>query len=173
MATITMTAATPMISPSAVSAVRIALRRRAATAIDSVMTGDTLCRLPGFVVLAQLLRRGAPLEHGSIDAHAAVTEADDSAGVLGDVGLVGHEHDGDAAFRVEALEDAHHLDARARVEVARGFIGQQQRWLVDERAGDGHALLLSARELIRVVIQPAAESDGFERCRRSPFSLTR
>ena len=40
MATMTITAATPMIMPSAVSAVRMALRRSAVTAIDRVMTGD-------------------------------------------------------------------------------------------------------------------------------------
>src|SRR5215203_5932226 len=39
-ATITMTAATPMIMPSAVSAVRIALRRRARTAIQMVLAMD-------------------------------------------------------------------------------------------------------------------------------------
>ena len=36
---------------------------------------------------------------------------------------------------------------------------------VDQRAGDGHALLLAARELIRVVIDARAEADGFERRR--------
>ena len=51
MATMTMTAATPMIIPSAVSAVRIALRRRAVTAIDNVVIGDMGSTSPLFVVL--------------------------------------------------------------------------------------------------------------------------
>ena len=44
------------------------------------------------------------------------------------------------------------------IEVARRLVGQQQHGLVDERARDGHALLLAARELQRVgvhlVVQP-------------------
>jgi hypothetical protein len=39
-ATMTITAATPMMSPSAVSAVRIAIQRSAATAMLRVTTGD-------------------------------------------------------------------------------------------------------------------------------------
>ena len=48
---------------------------------------------------------------------------------------------------VELLEDAHHLHAVSRVEVAGGLVGEQERGPVDQRAGDGHALLLAAGEL--------------------------
>ena len=34
-----------------------------------------------------------------------------------------------------------------RLEVARGFVGQQHRRRIDQRTGDGHALLLAARKL--------------------------
>ena len=57
--------------------------------------------------------------------HAAVTEADDASAVLGDVVLVGDEQDRQIPLDVEALEDAHHLDARARVEIARRLVSQQ------------------------------------------------
>ena len=87
--------------------------------------------------------------------------------VLGDVGLVRDEHDGDAALAVQPLEDAHDLDAGARVEVAGRLVGEEQRRLVDERARDGDALLLSARELVRVVVEPLAEADALERRRRA------
>ena len=83
--------------------------------------------------------------------------------VLGDVGLVRDQHDGQPALVVQPLEDPHHLDARARVEVAGRLVGEQQRRVVDQRAGDGDALLLAARQLVRMVIEPLAEADRLER----------
>ena len=178
MATMTITAATPMIMPSAVSAVRMALRRRAVTAMDNVMAGDmvgSLCRellAPG-VVLAKLVRRITALLHGPIEPHTPVAETDDARRVLGDVGLVGHEHDRDALFGVQPLEDPHYLDAGPRVEIARGLVREEQRRIVHERARDGDALLLTARQLIRMVIEPRAESYGFERRRGATMALLR
>ena len=62
----------------------------------------------------------------------------------------------DAALLVQALEDAHHFDARPRVEVAGRLVGQQDRRVVDQRARDRDALLLAARQLVRMVIRPVA-----------------
>src|SRR5262245_22860745 len=103
-----MTAATPMIMPSAVSAVRMALRRSAFTAMDKVMMGDMFvigsgvirsgrfCQmtLDSFcvaccVVLEKFVGSLPALEHRSIESHAAVAEADDARRVLRDVRLVG------------------------------------------------------------------------------------
>ena len=42
-----------------------------------------------------------------------------------------------------------------RVQVAGGLVGQQDLRLVDQRARDGHALLLPARELVRGVVRRA------------------
>src|ERR1043166_1205452 len=98
-ATMTMTAATPMIMPRAVSAVRIALRRSALTATTNVMKKDiALCRL-----------RYGPLQvdggvpsrtHGPIRAHLAIAKRHDARAVFRDVGFVGDEHDRQAAFGV-------------------------------------------------------------------------
>ena len=68
------------------------------------------------------------------------------AGVAGDVGLVRDEHDRDAGA-VQVLEERHDLDARPGVERAGRLVGQDHDRVVDERARDGHALLLAAREL--------------------------
>ena len=67
---------------------------------------------------------------------------------VGDVGLVGDEHDGVARL-VEALEERHDLDAGLRVEVAGGLVGEQDRRIVHQRARDGDALALAAGELVR------------------------
>ncbi len=50
-----------------------------------------------------------------------------------------------------------------RVQVAGGLVGQQQGGLGDQGAGDGHALLLAARELARTVahaVREAHDSEG-------------
>src|SRR5438094_6990969 len=124
-----------------------------------------LCRL---LAEARYFNRGiAAMSDGAIAADKTVAECDDARRVLGDVGLVRHERDADAALDVQLLKDAHHLDAGARVEVAGRLVGEQQRRVVHQRAGDGDALLLPTRELIRMVIDAIAEADGLERLRRA------
>ena len=73
--------------------------------------------------------------------------------------------DGDALV-VERLEGGHDFDARAAVEVARRLVGQEQRGIVDERAGDGHALLLAARELVGMMVRAIRQAHEFERPQR-------
>ena len=68
--------------------------------------------------------------------------------MLGDVGLVCDQEHGDAALRVQPLEDFHHLDARARVQIAGRLIRQDDGRFVDERPCDRRTLLLTAGRLV-------------------------
>jgi hypothetical protein len=61
-----------------------------------------------------------------------------------DIRLVRDDDDRDS-LAAELLEDAHDIETRARVEVARGFVGQDQPRPRHERTGNGHALLLASR----------------------------
>ena len=79
-------------------------------------------------------------------------------GVLGDVGLVGDDDDG-VAFGLEFIKEGHDLDAGLGVEVAGGLVGQDDGWLIDQRAGNGDALALAAGELVRLVVHPGFEVD--------------
>src|SRR5262249_40089430 len=60
---------------------------------------------------------------------------------------------------------------RLLIEIARRLISQQQVRLVDERASDCHALLLSSRQLRRLVVEAVAETDGFERPPAKSFDV--
>src|SRR5689334_22422772 len=51
------------------------------------------------------------------------------------------------ALLVQPAEQLHDLLALIGVEVAGRLVCQNQRWLGDDRAGDGHQLLLAAGEL--------------------------
>ena len=55
---------------------------------------------------------------------------------------------------------------RRRVEVAGGLVGEQQRGRVGERAGNGGALLLAARELCRPVVEAFGETQRPSSCSR-------
>ena len=72
----------------------------------------------------QLLAGIAALGDLLVDLDLAVPEPNEPRAVLGDIHLVRDEDDRDAALAVEFLEDVHDLDARARIEVAGWFVGQ-------------------------------------------------
>ena len=63
----------------------------------------------------------------------------------------------------EAVEHAEHLVGRLGVEVAGGLIREQDRRRRHESAGDRDALLLTAGELLRLVVDAVGESDELER----------
>ena len=96
---------------------------------------------------------------------SAVAHDDDAFAVGGDVQFVRDHDDGDAGV-VEFLEQAHDLDAGAGVEIAGRLVGQDQFRLVDQGAGDGDALLLSAGKLAGMMVAPVAQADFLQRLRR-------
>ncbi|EMA68522.1 GDSL-like lipase/acylhydrolase domain-containing protein [Halorubrum distributum JCM 13916] len=76
-----------------------------------------------------------------------------------------HRDDGDA-LGLDALELREDRLPRLGVEVPRRLVREQHGGLVDQRAGDGDALLLPARELARLVVEPVAEPEPREQVRR-------
>src|SRR3954453_2760338 len=146
-ATIVRTAPTPIVMPSRVSAERRPLRRsvsqaRPKQADRSIVSGRDqwhACQFPAGVTPGFVLRIGEDV---------TVLEADHSGAVFGDLVVVGDQDDGDPALHPKTLEDFHHLNARARVEVARWFVGQEDRGLRHERTCDRDTLLLSAGQLV-------------------------
>ena len=61
---------------------------------------------------------------------------------------------------MQLLEEHQHLERRAGVEVAGGFVGQQYGRIVDQGTCNGYALHLSTRHLVRLVLQPVAQPYG-------------
>ena len=60
------------------------------------------------------------------------------------------------------LQHIHDLRGGARVEVAGGLVGQQQAGAVHQRAGNRHALQLTARELGRQARAQLAQAHGVQ-----------
>ncbi len=71
-----------------------------------------------------------------------------------------------AALAVEPEHQVRDFDAGGGVEVAGRLVGQQQLRLAGERARDRDALLLAARQLLRVVGRAPREPDAVEPARR-------
>ena len=72
-----------------------------------------------------------------------------------------------ASSRFSFWKQREQLEAGARIQVAGGLVGEQQRGPVHQRAGDRDALLLAAGELARQVALAALEADRAQRGARA------
>ena len=83
----------------------------------------------------------------------------------------GEQHGG-AERLAQAADEVDDLEAGRRVERTRGFVGEQEAWAVDERAGQGDALLLTAGEGVRGDAGARREADDLERLARDGLAET-
>src|SRR5207253_1669976 len=98
----------------------------------------------GFDVIGQgasMQRVGSLVEVGSISDHHAVDQYQRPLGAPRDLQIVRYEDDRQALSLVESADESHDLTARARVEVARRLVAEQNGRPVDQRSSDSHALL--------------------------------
>ena len=96
--------------------------------------------------------------------HAAVVHHRDPVRQRERLGLVVRhvdERDADLLLHVDELDL--HLLAQLGVERRQRLVEQQHRRMRDERAGDRDALLLAARELVRIALAEAREPHVLER----------
>src|SRR5262245_22000945 len=93
--------------------------------------------------------RGRP--YGLFICDLAVDEVDGAGAAGGDHGVVGDEEQRGAAYVAQREHQVDDVAAGLAVEIAGGFVGQQQARRDDEGARQRHALLLAARKLARVM----------------------
>src|SRR5690348_8177723 len=132
--------------------------------------GSFFAALAGADARGDLFLGAARIRDAVVVGDDAVAHADDALGVRGHVRLV-RDHDHGLALFVEALEDREDLRARPGVEIPGGLVGQDHRRVVEEGARDGDTLLLTTRQLARLVRDAIAEADLLERADRAltPF----
>ncbi len=103
-----------------------------------------------------VLRRGEDLRHAALLAHLAVAHDDDVVGDLADdAEVVADEQHAHPALLLEPGEQLEDLALDRDVERGRRLVGDQELRLAGERHRDHHALLLAARELVRIRGEPA------------------
>src|SRR5688500_6236068 len=88
-------------------------------------------------------------------------------------GGVRRQQDGHAQLGVECGEQRQHDGAVFRIEIAGGFVGDDQRRLMDQRAGNGGALHLAAGYLLREMMQPVGDADAIGKRSRASCSVGR
>ena len=91
----------------------------------------------------------------------AVAHVHDAIEVGDGFRIVRDHHDGLAQIFVQLAQHFEHDVGIFRVEVTRWLVGKQDFWFVDDRARDGHALLLAAGKLGRFVMQASRRGQAF------------
>ena len=74
--------------------------------------------------------------------------------------------DGRPEFLRQAVEDPHDGEGALAIERRGGLVGQDDRWLVGQGPGDGHALLLAARQLGNPGLCPVMHVQGRQHLQR-------
>src|SRR6266511_3326399 len=77
-------------------------------------------------------------------------------------GVLADDHHRAAVVGGELAQQPGDLAADGGVEVGGGLVGQDDRRIVGERAGDRHPLLLAAGELLGPEAEPVAQPDAFQ-----------
>ena len=100
-----------------------------------------------------------------------VANVDYSMGVVCDIGLVGDEDDC-VAFGLELVEQRHNFNTGFGIQITCGLIREDDGRTVDESAGDGDALALTARKLVGLVMHSRFQADVGEGllCALDPLS---
>src|SRR5512138_37982 len=138
----------------AVSAVRVFLRNRLLT----IRCRYFIARRPGCGCGASL----TPTRRRGLDEHALL-QMEHGARALRGERVVGNHQRGLSVIPDEAIEEVQHLIGALAVEVTGGLVAQKKGRIGDDRARDPDALLLSARELARIVAHAVAQADDFQR----------
>ena len=87
-------------------------------------------------------------QYGPIFLDMSILEANQSLRVKCDIRFVSDQHNGDAAFPVELLKHSHDFLGGFAVESSSRLIGKNDGRVAGYGARQGHALLLSTRQLI-------------------------
>ena len=100
--------------------------------------------IQNFRHVGQLLSRVSRMNDPVVPPDLSIFEQHDTIGVLRNITFVSHEHHSDSVLLIEFLKQRHHFDRGARIQIARGLIGQDKRGLVHQSPRDGNTLLLPA-----------------------------
>ena len=83
-------------------------------------------------------------------------------GALGRVRIVRHHDNRLPVLSIERLKKLEHFIACFPVEIAGRLVAEQQRWVDHDGPRDPDALLLSARELARIVLRAVGKAHDLE-----------
>src|SRR6516225_8676279 len=97
---------------------------------------------------------------GCVHGEMTMGEFDTAAGVARDVDVMRDHEDGVAGL-VELAKNVDDDFLVGFVEVAGGFVGEDELRLINERAGDRHALLFTTGKICREMLEAIGEAHAF------------
>ena len=101
---------------------------------------------------------GGERDHGVLTPSiAARAQAHDAAAARGERGIVRHQHQRRAALFVAGEQQVDDLPAGVLVEIAGRLVGDENRGIGRQRAGERDALLLAAGKLRRIMVRAARQ----------------
>src|SRR4051812_40448728 len=140
--------ATPTAIPTVVSELRSSASRR--------------LRVARSVTSLNLMRAPQPL-FLFVSDDLPVAEEDLARRVaIGKVALVRHHNHGDAASAIQILNEIEYLFAGLAVEIAGGFVGQQELGPIHQSAGQGDPLLFASGKLSGTMADSTRQADSLE-----------
>ena len=104
-------------------------------------------------------------------SHLSIMQSNTPLGACGDIAGVSDDHDG-ASIAMKLLKQSQDLLARLAVQCAGRFVSQDERWIIDDGAGNDHPLLFSAGQLIGPMVGTVTQPHSLERALGSTPSLT-
>src|SRR6267154_3598945 len=93
---------------------------------------------------------------------AAVEEVNGALGEVG-VALVVRDHANGGAIAMQVAQQFHHRFTVLGVQVSGGLVSHQNQRIADQRARHSNTLLLTSRELRRIMAQAMSHADALER----------
>src|SRR5690348_14300790 len=150
--------ATPSTMPAVVSSVRRTCLRKYGQLIS--LKSD------------MLTTRGTRRRPAHVFDDAAVAERDRPLAAPCDAHVVGDDDDRRLQAAVKIADEREDLLARARVEVAGRFVGEQDRRVDRQRARNGDALTFAARELVGEMVHARLELNEPEQLAGAIFDLS-
>jgi hypothetical protein len=101
----------------------------------------------------------------------AVAKRDSPCAGVGDVLIVRHNQDRRSEPLVQIPDQRQNVLSGLGIEISGRLICEQDRWIDGQRPGNGHALALPARQLVRNVIEAGAQLDQLEQLARACVDL--
>src|ERR1044072_713989 len=147
MATMAITAATPMMIPNMVKNARSLLRCSAFEAIRIKLNSFMLFQLIVccYWQCGQHFAGRTHLRIPVIFYHFSIFQCYSSAAEGGNVWLMRNKHNGFTLLLVQLLKQGHYFIGGSGIEITGGLIGQYHYRFIYQGAGNGHTLLLTAR----------------------------
>ncbi|KVM10822.1 hypothetical protein WL05_23790 [Burkholderia ubonensis] len=93
---------------------------------------------------------------------ATVLDLQASLHAIGDRRVMRHDNQRDVLVMVQGQQQIEYFARRCRIEIAGGFVCEDQRGLRDECAGNGDALPLATRKIGGAMLGAVAQPDTFD-----------